>query len=197
MGLFSKEEQVFSVGYDEITIITKNRLSGKPTAPDKVVPMNTIYGVRFCKPSFRYKGFVQLLVDGCDETKPEYAIFFEDGSVDTNQAVYNMIMQRVTAYYNEHPEYGRRFDLPDDMDLEMAVDSLANTFKGNTPRVATIRATDLRTSAPIGDGPNTERDLIDKEAAAADALKKYKELFDQGVITQEEFEAKKKLLLGL
>ena len=31
----------------------------------------------------------------------------------------------------------------------------------------------------------------------ADELKKYKELFDGGVITQEEFDAKKKQLLGL
>lgn len=31
----------------------------------------------------------------------------------------------------------------------------------------------------------------------ADELKKYKDLLDQGVITQEEFDAKKKQLLGL
>lgn len=31
----------------------------------------------------------------------------------------------------------------------------------------------------------------------ADELKKYKELLDSGVITQEEFNAKKKQLLGL
>ena len=31
----------------------------------------------------------------------------------------------------------------------------------------------------------------------ADELKKYKELLDAGVITQEEFDAKKKQLLGL
>ena len=31
----------------------------------------------------------------------------------------------------------------------------------------------------------------------ADELKKYKELFDGGIITQEEFNAKKKQLLGL
>ena len=31
----------------------------------------------------------------------------------------------------------------------------------------------------------------------ADELKKYKELLDGGVITQEEFDAKKKQLLGL
>ena len=34
-------------------------------------------------------------------------------------------------------------------------------------------------------------------ASAADELKKFKELLDMGVITQEEFDAKKKLLLGL
>ena len=33
--------------------------------------------------------------------------------------------------------------------------------------------------------------------SAADELKKYKDLLDSGVITQEEFDAKKKQLLGL
>ncbi len=36
-----------------------------------------------------------------------------------------------------------------------------------------------------------------KTSSNADELKKYKELLDEGVITQEEFEAKKKELLGL
>ena len=31
----------------------------------------------------------------------------------------------------------------------------------------------------------------------ADEIKKYKELLDSGIITQEEFDAKKKQLLGL
>ncbi|MBE6680442.1 MAG: SHOCT domain-containing protein [Ruminococcaceae bacterium] len=35
------------------------------------------------------------------------------------------------------------------------------------------------------------------ESSNADELKKYKELLDSGVITQEEFDAKKKQLLGL
>jgi predicted Zn-dependent peptidase len=34
-------------------------------------------------------------------------------------------------------------------------------------------------------------------ASNADELKKFKELLDAGVITQEEFDAKKKQLLGL
>ena len=33
--------------------------------------------------------------------------------------------------------------------------------------------------------------------SSADELKKYKELLDNGVLTQEEFDAKKKQLLGL
>ena len=42
------------------------------------------------------------------------------------------------------------------------------------------------------------RDISQSPAASsADELKKYKELFDSGVISQEEFDAKKKQLLGL
>lgn len=37
----------------------------------------------------------------------------------------------------------------------------------------------------------------DTAIGGADELKKYKELLDSGIITQEEFEAKKKQLLGL
>ena len=39
--------------------------------------------------------------------------------------------------------------------------------------------------------------IINQGTSSADELKKYKELLDQGVITEEEFEAKKKQLLGL
>ena len=36
-----------------------------------------------------------------------------------------------------------------------------------------------------------------QQTSAADEIKKFKELLDMGVITQEEFDAKKKQLLGL
>ena len=36
-----------------------------------------------------------------------------------------------------------------------------------------------------------------QQTSGADELKKYKELLDNGVITQEEFDAKKKQILGL
>ena len=38
---------------------------------------------------------------------------------------------------------------------------------------------------------------VHQEISSADELKKFKELLDSGVITQEEFDAKKKQLLGL
>ena len=38
---------------------------------------------------------------------------------------------------------------------------------------------------------------IIQQASSADELKKFKELLDMGIITQEEFDAKKKELLGL
>lgn len=39
--------------------------------------------------------------------------------------------------------------------------------------------------------------IIKQETSNADELKKYKDLLDSGIITQEEFDAKKKQLLGL
>lgn len=44
------------------------------------------------------------------------------------------------------------------------------------------------------EGQNT---TVVMQTSAADELKKFKELLDMGVITQEEFDAKKKQLLGL
>lgn len=43
----------------------------------------------------------------------------------------------------------------------------------------------------------TSSTVVHHEQSNADELKKYKELLDNGIITQEEFDAKKKQLLGL
>lgn len=42
-----------------------------------------------------------------------------------------------------------------------------------------------------------EADTLDKERAAIAVLKEYKSLLDSGILTQEEFDSKKKQLLGL
>lgn len=39
--------------------------------------------------------------------------------------------------------------------------------------------------------------IVNRDISSADELKKYKDLLDQGIISQEEFDAKKKQLLGL
>lgn len=51
-----------------------------------------------------------------------------------------------------------------------------------------IKACEDMTNAPT---------IIQNNVSAADELKKFKELLDMGIITQEEFDAKKKQLLGL
>ena len=45
--------------------------------------------------------------------------------------------------------------------------------------------------------PRVSKTTIVQNASSADELKKYKELLDQGIISQEEFDAKKTQLLGL
>ena len=45
--------------------------------------------------------------------------------------------------------------------------------------------------------PTAENTTVVQNSDEADKLKKYKDLLDSGVITQEEFDAKKKQLLGL
>lgn len=45
----------------------------------------------------------------------------------------------------------------------------------------------------VQENKNTSKNII----ADADEIKKYKELLDNGVITQQEFEVKKKQLLGI
>lgn len=54
-----------------------------------------------------------------------------------------------------------------------------------------------RTSFVIPKEDNTSQQVIIQETSTADELKKYKDLLDSGVITQEEFDEKKKQLLSL
>lgn len=49
----------------------------------------------------------------------------------------------------------------------------------------------------IPDKNRKSENNIEQIQSAADEIKKYKELLDQGIITQEEFETKKQQLLKL
>lgn len=55
--------------------------------------------------------------------------------------------------------------------------------------LADRQSKEVKTNAPVTN--------ITQEQSSADELKKFKDLLDSGVITQEEFDAKKKQLLGL
>lgn len=48
----------------------------------------------------------------------------------------------------------------------------------------------------LKNAPKTDTTVV-QQVSSADELKKFKDLLDMGVITQEEFDAKKKQLLGL
>ena len=45
--------------------------------------------------------------------------------------------------------------------------------------------------------PQPVQQVVEQKPSPADEIRKYKGLLDDGIITQEEFEAKKKQLLGL
>ena len=105
--------------------------------------------------------------------------------------------------------FGKRVDLPFD---SISSTSTISLFKGVAVATSSGRISFLavKNSEEIFDKINAlliERQKAKKEAAPiqatanqhdeVDKLKKYKELLDQGIITQEEFDKKKKELLGL
>lgn len=101
---------------------------------------------------------------------------------------------------------GRRVDIPITMISSVSYFSLARTVSiasssgrltfciGNVVEVADEVNKLLIT---MQDNASNNSSSITNQVSSADELKQYKELLDSGVITQEEFDAKKKQLLGL
>jgi len=124
-----------------------------------------------------------------------YALVFIFGSTTycltvTNKRVYGKAM------------FGKRVDLP--MDSISAVGS--HLFKGititsNSGRISFLCLTNRDdVHCAVSDllaNRNTISPVVYQVKDDADELRKYKKLLDDGVITQEEFDAKKKQLLGL
>ena len=74
-------------------------------------------------------------------------------------------------------------------------DAMQNTWHFSTAQEAAVREaldTAIRTAKEAGKQPDSQNPV-----SVADELKKFKELLDLNIITQEEFDAKKKQLLGL
>lgn len=104
--------------------------------------------------------------------------------------------------------FGKRVDLPMDSVSAIATVSLlkgisVSTSSGKISFLAIKNATEIYQVINNllierqKNKPKTETTTIVQNSDEADMLKKYKDLLDSGVITQEEFDAKKKQLLGL
>lgn len=104
--------------------------------------------------------------------------------------------------------FGKRVDLPIDsitavgtsafhgIDVSTSSGSIRFKFIENNDAVHSaisklLNNRQTKTATPVA------QNSINTPASDADELKKYKELLDSGVISQEEFDAKKKQLLGL
>lgn len=162
---------VFSIAYPPF---------GMGVAPEYLLPIGAMYL------SFTFLPFVLIAV-----------VFYLFSSkiklTVTNKRVYG------------NTSFGKRVDLPLDMISAVGTSvfkSIAITTSSGAIKFAMIdNRNDIydtisnllmdrqkHSSTPTTPTPSTSN---------ADELKKYKELFDNGVITQEEFDAKKKQLLGL
>ena len=104
--------------------------------------------------------------------------------------------------------FGKKIDLPIDSVSATSVISLfkgvrVSTSSGKISFLAIKNATEIYQAINNllverqKSKPKTETTTIVQNSDEADMLKKYKDLLDSGVITQEEFDAKKKQLLGL
>lgn len=81
---------------------------------------------------------------------------------------------------------------------DVVIDSVAEymRFSGEKETVEKIRSSVLEVIENYRSKKNSAN-LQVNQISAADEIKKFKELLDMGIITQEEFDAKKKQLLGL
>ena len=102
--------------------------------------------------------------------------------------------------------FGKRVDLPIDSISAVGAGALKGLSVGTSAGKITFIGMDKRDDVHkeinkllIGrqQGKTEKNEEKDAKSSNADELKKYKELLDSGIITQEEFDAKKKQLLGL
>lgn len=99
-------------------------------------------------------------------------------------------------------KFGRRVDLPIDSISSVGTawfKSLSLATSSGKVSFAMLKNRDEIHSIVSQLIANRQKQTVNSEMgqSCTDELKKYKELFDSGVITQEEFDAKKKQLLGI
>lgn len=103
--------------------------------------------------------------------------------------------------------FGSRVDLPFDMISAVGTTAITHgiivstssgsikfMYIGNAIEIHTVISEILMDRQ---DASKLAANIVNKDVSNADELKKYKELLDSGIISQDEFDAKKKQLLGL
>lgn len=94
--------------------------------------------------------------------------------------------------------FGQRVDLPMDSISAIGTGVLKSMYIGTSS--GRIRFSFIENCDEIHSVVSellTKRQQNEEKSQSADELKKYKELLDSGIITQEEFDTKKKQILGL
>ena len=104
-----------------------------------------------------------------------------------------------TARYDNIKDISSNADY---LSVEIMIDSLKECMKFSVDRTGVdgIRNKALELIEQHRSRKNTTQKVVPQsvlQVGAADEVKKFKELLDLGVISQEEFDAKKKQLLGL
>lgn len=119
--------------------------------------------------------------------------------IATSERLYFVTSNLGFGQYSEATDYPEitGFKIKAKLSKEITVETRHHTkvFKDvmpgigdNVVNVVQTRVRDFKTSSPTATGTTL---------SAADEIKKYKNLLDEGILTQEEFDAKKKELLGL
>ena len=100
-GLSKKTDSFMIIEGDEIVIKTRYRLSGRPAGEDKRFHMSEIKAVNFGKPTVKYMGYIQLVVDGWDETTGETSVFFGNNTELASANLYKAIDKSVKEYHEK------------------------------------------------------------------------------------------------
>lgn len=99
------------------------------------------------------------------------------------------------------PKKSKSLPLGDISQVDVAKDALRLVGRGISFQISNLTNADEIKSAIMEQRTMNQRPVNDPNASStfstAEELKKYKDLYDNGIISQEEYDAKKKQLLGL
>ena len=185
-----------------------------------IVAVAFAYGCYSDPPSYTVQGWHRVLVYELDQSVLYYLfagfkwtaapyIFYGSCLFASIAYFFHLMLNRCSLTVTDKRVYGkasfgRRIDLPVNQISSVGIDILDSvavaTSSGKIKFWLLINKTEIHNAISellINQQKTEAKTTVEVKSSNADELKKYKELFDSGVITQEEFDAKKKQLLGL